>query len=317
MEQLRHGTGDHRDGRSIIWDEGHAPGSNSSPHDSGDWARVGFGHPYGADDQRTDFTANRVAIEKIDGTVVKERLRPSEHAEGKAVDAPWDALDRAYFNGYALWTYLTTPFHFAMPGFDVEEIAPWHEHDELWRGLRVTYPPDIASHSRQRDFYFWLRLSAPPARLSCGVLWRVCRSAIRIRAGDGTGNHAAYKEEGVHERWEPIAHSRPIDGLDRYLGYFLSVTLLVELVAAWFLIWCEGRALHGRVTALPMWVSATVRRWIGGQPVLPASGPKPFLRLESESRASSRPASGFGPRDRARPRRRYRNRVGSPRLTPA
>ena len=116
-----------------------------------EWASV---TPYGADDQRTDFTANRIAIEKVDGTVVKERLRPSEHAEGKAVDAPWDALDRAYFNGYALWTYLTTPFHFAMPGFDVEEIAPWHEQGELWRGLRVTYPPDIVSHSRQQDFYF-------------------------------------------------------------------------------------------------------------------------------------------------------------------
>jgi hypothetical protein len=116
-----------------------------------EWASV---TPYGADDQRTDFTATRIAIEKIDGTVVKERLRPSEHAEGRAVDAPWDALDRAYFNGYALWTYLTTPFHFAMPGFDVEEIAPWHERDESWRGLRVTYPPVIASHSRQQDFYF-------------------------------------------------------------------------------------------------------------------------------------------------------------------
>jgi hypothetical protein len=63
-----------------------------------EWASVA---PYGADDQRTDFTPNRIAIEKMDGTVVKERLRPSEHAEGKAVDAPWDALDRAYFNGYA------------------------------------------------------------------------------------------------------------------------------------------------------------------------------------------------------------------------
>ena len=116
-----------------------------------EWASVA---PYGADDQRTDFTPNRVAIEKIDGTVVKERLHPSEHAEGKAVDAPWDALDRAYFNGYALWTYLTTPFHFAMPDFEVEDIAPWREHDEMWRGLRVTYPPDVASHSRQQDFYF-------------------------------------------------------------------------------------------------------------------------------------------------------------------
>ena len=116
-----------------------------------EWASL---KPFGADDQRTDFTANRIAIEKSDGTVVKERLHPSEHAEGKAVDAPWDALDRAYFNGYALWTYLTTPFHFAMPGFAVQEIDPWHEDDELWQGLRVTYPSDIASHSRKQDFYF-------------------------------------------------------------------------------------------------------------------------------------------------------------------
>src|SRR5258708_25529961 len=116
-----------------------------------EWASV---FPYGADDQRTDFTANRIAVEKVDGTVVQERLRPSEHAEGKAVDAPWDVLDRAYFNGYALWTYLTTPFHFAMPGFAVEEVEPWREDDELWRVLRVTYPPNIASHSREQDFYF-------------------------------------------------------------------------------------------------------------------------------------------------------------------
>lgn len=116
-----------------------------------EWASV---LPFGADDQRTDFTANRIAIEKLDGTVVQERIHPSQHAEGKAVDAPWDVLDRAYFNGYALWTYLTTPFHFTMPGFMAEEIEPWREDDELWGGLRVTYPPDIASHSRQQDFYF-------------------------------------------------------------------------------------------------------------------------------------------------------------------
>jgi hypothetical protein len=116
-----------------------------------EWASVS---PYGADDQRTDFTPNRVAIKKLDGAVVKERLRPAEHAEGKTVHAQWDALDRAYFNGYALWTYLTAPFHFAMPGFDVKEIEPWHEQRELWRGLRVIYPPNIVSHSREQDFYF-------------------------------------------------------------------------------------------------------------------------------------------------------------------
>jgi hypothetical protein len=116
-----------------------------------EWASV---FPYGADDQRTDFTANRIAIEKLDGTVVKERFHPSEHADGKAIDAPWDTLDRAYFNGYALWTYLTTPFHFTLPGFAVEEIEPWNEDGDLWQGLRVTYPTNIASHSRLQDFYF-------------------------------------------------------------------------------------------------------------------------------------------------------------------
>src|ERR1700719_2330107 len=46
-----------------------------------EWASV---IPFGADDQRTNFTANRIAIEKVDGTVVQERIHPSEHAEGKA-----------------------------------------------------------------------------------------------------------------------------------------------------------------------------------------------------------------------------------------
>lgn len=41
-----------------------------------------------------------------------------------------------------------------MPGFAIEEITPWQEDTEFWRGLRVTYASDIASHSGQHDFYF-------------------------------------------------------------------------------------------------------------------------------------------------------------------
>ena len=44
---------------------------------------------------------------------------------------PWDALHRAYFNGYALWTYLTTPFLLAMDGVRVEETEPWQEGSEF------------------------------------------------------------------------------------------------------------------------------------------------------------------------------------------
>jgi hypothetical protein len=89
-----------------------------------EWASVA---PFGSADQRTDFTPKRVAIQKTDGTVVSERLDPAAHAEGTAIDTIWDVLDRAYFNGYALWTYLTTPFLFALPGFEVDEIEPLRE----------------------------------------------------------------------------------------------------------------------------------------------------------------------------------------------
>jgi hypothetical protein len=53
-----------------------------------------------------------------------------------------------------MWTYLTTPFFMAMPGFEVAEIPPWQEGGERWRGLRVRFPDHIASHSKEQDFYF-------------------------------------------------------------------------------------------------------------------------------------------------------------------
>jgi len=41
-----------------------------------------------------------------------------------------------------------------MQGFCSEEIAPWKEGTETWRGLSVTFPTEIASHSGEQDFYF-------------------------------------------------------------------------------------------------------------------------------------------------------------------
>ncbi|MFJ4466517.1 hypothetical protein ACIP2X_03255 [Streptomyces sp. NPDC089424] len=110
--------------------------------------------PFGAPDQRTDFTPGRVRIEKPDGRVVAEREDPRASFAGHTLETPWDPLDRAYFNGYAMWTYLTTPFLLAMPGFTVTGIDPWQEAGETWRGLRASFPPGIAGHSPRQDFYF-------------------------------------------------------------------------------------------------------------------------------------------------------------------
>jgi hypothetical protein len=110
--------------------------------------------PFGQPDWRTSFAARRVAIETTAGVVVRERSEPRASFDGHDLLTAWDPLHRAYFNGYAMWTYLTTPFLLAMPNFEVTEIKPWQEGAERWRGLRVRFPDEIASHSKEQDFYF-------------------------------------------------------------------------------------------------------------------------------------------------------------------
>lgn len=102
---------------------------------------------------RTSFEPHCVAIETTDGRVV-ERLEPRESFGGHRVDTPWDRLQLAYFAGYAMWTYLTTPFLFAMDGVATEELQPWPENDEMWRRLKVTFPHSIATHSTVQIFHF-------------------------------------------------------------------------------------------------------------------------------------------------------------------
>jgi len=110
--------------------------------------------PYGAPDQRTMFTPDRIAIEKLDGAVIAERRAPKDSFAGHQMNTPWDALHRAYFNGEALWTYLTTPFLLAMKGVHVEETEPWSEGPETWRVLRAYFPGAIETHSLVQDFFF-------------------------------------------------------------------------------------------------------------------------------------------------------------------
>jgi hypothetical protein len=116
-----------------------------------EWASL---QPFAAADQKTDFTPDRVAIEKLDGRTVAERVNPRESFAGHSLTTPWDPLQRAYFNGYALWTYLTTPFLMTLPGFTVSEIDPVEDNGERWLGLQAHFPDGFASHSSRQEFYF-------------------------------------------------------------------------------------------------------------------------------------------------------------------
>jgi len=103
---------------------------------------------------RTSLRPNRVAIETNDGKIVDELLNPRESFKGHVLETKWNNLQLAYFAGYAMWTYLNTPFLFALPGVRTKEIEPWQENGEMWRRLKVNFPRDIATHSTEQTFYF-------------------------------------------------------------------------------------------------------------------------------------------------------------------
>ena len=110
--------------------------------------------PFGDPDWQTKFTPERVAILRGDGTVVAERRDPRASFAGHEMTTPWDPLHRAYFNGYALWTYLTTPFLLTMDGVQVTEGQTWAEGGETWRVLHARFPGSIATHGERQDFFF-------------------------------------------------------------------------------------------------------------------------------------------------------------------
>ena len=109
-------------------------------------------YPFGAAD-RSVFTPEHVAIESDDGTVIEALDQPRASFAGHTLQAPWTAAQLAYFVGTAMWTYLTQPFTFTLPGFETSELEPWRESGEQWRRLRVTWPDNLASLSTVLTVY--------------------------------------------------------------------------------------------------------------------------------------------------------------------
>jgi hypothetical protein len=101
-------------------------------------------------DKRAVFEPNRIVIEKVDGTLIKARDNPEKSFEGQQRETPWDDIQVAYFVGEALWTYLNTPFLYTHDGFTTEEISSIHVEGETWRRLKVTFPDNVKSHSREQ-----------------------------------------------------------------------------------------------------------------------------------------------------------------------
>jgi hypothetical protein len=110
--------------------------------------------PFTAPDRRSVFVPDRLVIETLDGTIIESRDDPAAAFAGQTLETPWDKFHVAYFASEALWTYLTSPFLYTYPGFESEEIEPWHEGGEEWRRLKVTFPDYLASHNKTPITHF-------------------------------------------------------------------------------------------------------------------------------------------------------------------
>ena len=111
-------------------------------------------HPFGTADQQMIFTAERTVIEKLDGTPVAhaEDLRSS--FAGHTLTTAWNPLQRAYFSGYALWTYLNSPFLLTLPGVQLYPIGPVDHDGQRLDGIGAVFPARLPTHSRRQQFYF-------------------------------------------------------------------------------------------------------------------------------------------------------------------
>jgi hypothetical protein len=145
--------------------------------------------PYPEPGRQGVYERGAVRIESDDGETIARRENPRAAFRGLRHNIWWDDLDLLYFAGYALWNYVSAPFMFKRPGFDLEELEPWQEGGEQWSRLHVVFPEDIDTHSREQDFYFDER----------GLLRRLDYTA------EVFGNWA----KAAHYCWE----HRPFDGL--------------------------------------------------------------------------------------------------------
>lgn len=101
-------------------------------------------------DKRAVFEPSRIVIETANGTLIEARDDPEKSFAGQQRETPWDDIDVAYFVGEALWTYLNTPFLYTHDGFATEEIPSIQVEGETWRRLKVTFPDNVKSHTRQQ-----------------------------------------------------------------------------------------------------------------------------------------------------------------------
>lgn len=106
------------------------------------------------DTSHVEFTADGTTLVAEDGTELARGHNVRDSFTGHVLESPWNALQRAYFSGYALWNYLNLPFLLTLPGVHTHAIEPIGTGDRRLVGLGATLPAGLPSHCRRQQFYF-------------------------------------------------------------------------------------------------------------------------------------------------------------------
>lgn len=109
--------------------------------------------PFGEPGLTMTWTPQHVEIADSKGRII-EQSDNGRDAFDRSFNGPWDQLNLAYFNGYAMWIYHAAPWVLAEPGYEAREIAPMAHEGETLRGLAVCFPEGVHSHTREQRFYF-------------------------------------------------------------------------------------------------------------------------------------------------------------------
>jgi hypothetical protein len=113
-------------------------------------------HGFPREDQQAVFDRGDVRIETRDGELIN--ARPNARAAFAGLSAlrrnlRWDALDAAYFAGYAWWNYLSTPLLLTRERVTITEGDTSPQPGERWRRLEVSFPADVHTHSQRQTLY--------------------------------------------------------------------------------------------------------------------------------------------------------------------
>ena len=87
-----------------------------------------------------------VTIRSKDGRLLQQRDDARQHFQNASISIPWDALNLAYFLGYAFWGYFTLPNQLLRTDIRWTELAGGE--------LQADYGSGLPVHSRIQRFWF-------------------------------------------------------------------------------------------------------------------------------------------------------------------